>query len=420
MAVRTNYQWVNGKYVDPNAKQVDPAAPLPDAAPQVAFRDFQLGTVVVFNSDDPFAQVAGLTEDVEAATWNWILKTLQTDRWMWSKRHGMSPVRRNPDFWDFLVPGVGLAPVNSFRVIITLFVLLIGPVNFILLKRWQRQNWILFTVPAAALLITLSLIGYALLTDGISVRARTRSITLVDQQAAHAVTWERQSYYAGLAPSGGLSFPADVAVFPLDADPIARFGGRGQPREVSWGQEQRLQQGYLGSRNTAQFLLQRSRPSELGLEVNRDPDGTVMVKNKLHGEILHLLLRDNAGRYFIAEQIADEDSAALTAVEVAEFRRRTQEWVAGHYPSFPAGVDVNMIFQNSGTSWRWTNANSHLSHPEMRNNRSESLVGDYTRQGGSNLPKCRYLAVMGRGSEVPLGVHAAKERDSFYLIVGRW
>ncbi len=56
----------------------------------------------------------------------------------------------------------------------------------------------------------------------------------------------------------------------------------------------------------------------------------------------------------------------------------------------------------------------------MKLNRSESLVEGYTRQGGSSLPQPGYLAVMKGGSEVPLGVPSAKQRGSFYLIVGRW
>ncbi len=70
----------------------------------------------------------------------------------------------------------------------------------------------------------------------------------------------------------------------------------------------------------------------MGLELQRDANGTVMVKNKLHGEIAHLLLRDEAGRYFVAEQIADEDSAALGPSTSLSFADCTEEWVAGGTP----------------------------------------------------------------------------------------
>ena len=59
---------------------------------------------------------------------------------------------RTSIFANLLVPGVGLAPVTEFHVLITLFVLVIGPVNYWLLKRWRRLHLMVLTVPLAAAL----------------------------------------------------------------------------------------------------------------------------------------------------------------------------------------------------------------------------------------------------------------------------
>ena len=226
----------------------------------VRFRDVQLGTVALFADEDAL-------RNGDRLYWHWVLKSLGTERWMWIERNGVSGVRENRGFWKFMVPGVGLAPVKTFVVLLTLFVLGIGPVSFVVLRRWNRPNWLMFTVPIAAAIVTLGLISYALLTDGLSVRGRSRTITHLDQRAGIEATWSRQAYYAGLPPSGGLRYSDECAVYPIDFAPQADYI---RQRRMDWtGTEQHLQKGFLGSRETSQFLVQRCRPSSAGLDIER-------------------------------------------------------------------------------------------------------------------------------------------------------
>ncbi len=104
--------------------------------------------------------------------WVWLLNTFGPERWQWYQRWGLSLERENDDFWNFLIPGVGLAPVTQFQVFITLFMLAIGPVNYFVLRRLGKLNLLVVTVPAGALLVTLALIAVALLADGLGVRVR--------------------------------------------------------------------------------------------------------------------------------------------------------------------------------------------------------------------------------------------------------
>src|SRR5262249_11813678 len=136
--------------------------------------------------------------------WGWIYNTLGQPRWQWYQRQGLSLVNSNNDFWKFLIPGIGLAPVRQFQVIITFFVVLIGPITYYLLRKSGKLNLIVIIVPAVALLITGMLFMYAVIADGLSVRVRARSFTHIDQRAGEAACWTRLSYYAGLAPSDGL------------------------------------------------------------------------------------------------------------------------------------------------------------------------------------------------------------------------
>jgi hypothetical protein len=99
----------------------------------------------------------------------------------WLPRHGLAPNMPNSEFANLLIPGVGLAPVTEFRVLITVFVLLIGPLNYWVLSRAKRLYLLVLTVPLGAAAVTLMLISYALLADGLATQVRARSYTMLDQ-----------------------------------------------------------------------------------------------------------------------------------------------------------------------------------------------------------------------------------------------
>ena len=79
-------------------------------------------------------------------------------RWKWRLRQGLSLDNENPAFHNFLIADVGLPPIQTYRVLISLFVIVIGPLNYWFLRRHGRLHLLLFTVPAAALLASGSLI----------------------------------------------------------------------------------------------------------------------------------------------------------------------------------------------------------------------------------------------------------------------
>ncbi|MEQ8838951.1 MAG: hypothetical protein RID07_19245, partial [Lacipirellulaceae bacterium] len=145
-------------------------------------RSHGLGTVTAFLPTNR-------PRDAVAAAWS----SLISRRAIWQLRHGNAPGSPNYEFNNFLIPGVGLAPVTQFQLLITLFVLAIGPLNYWLLKRAKKLPWLLVTTPVSAGLLTLFLFGYGLLADGTGVRVRARSVTSLDQAAGEAASWARLS-----------------------------------------------------------------------------------------------------------------------------------------------------------------------------------------------------------------------------------
>src|SRR5690606_327498 len=181
------------------------------ARPPFLTRASGLGLVAAIGSDGKF--------NAAAFNWNWLYNTIGPERWQWSMRYGVSLHRPNQDYWNFMIPGIGLPPVRQFQAIITLFVIVIGPVAYYWFRRRGILNLLVVAVPTAALVVTLAMFAYAYLADGLGVRVRARSFTHIDQRRGQAACWARLAYYAGIAPGGGLTFTDDMIVWPLELNP---------------------------------------------------------------------------------------------------------------------------------------------------------------------------------------------------------
>ena len=380
-------------------------------------RDIGLGLIAAMNADDPFPG--------SSSQWATLMKQLQAS---WEQRHGMSLSNKNEGFWRFILEGLGLAPVNLFRVWILVFVLAIGPVNYFLLRRTNRLSWMLMTVPAGALLATLGLLVYALITDGIGARYRVRSITHIDQRAGLAATWARQVYYAGIAPSGGLTFPTDAVVHPIVQSPNYEFPA--SQRQVNWqDRQQRLTGGHMQSRVMSQFMVLRSRESPLGIDVHNQAD-RVSITNRLGARIRDIYLVAEDGRRYGGVDLA---TAAGESVELMEqtdpvaIHRRLLELIEEHPLALPEGFDMaslNDIEQMNGTYYYGYYGNNAIISTRTSILEKHLSIITGTSKGSTVRNKAfvrprTYVAVVDGCAEVPIGVDGT-EQDSLYLITGAW
>ncbi|NOX53486.1 MAG: hypothetical protein GXP27_03440, partial [Planctomycetes bacterium] len=230
-----------------------------------SIRKLMLGQIIAFPRD-PFP---GTPND-----WAWLLSVLTKSRYDWAWRHGLTARDENPNFLEFLIPGIRTVPAKSFVVLITLFTLVIGPVNFFFLKRRNRLYLVLLTIPLIAFLTSMTLFAYSVVAHGVSVRSRVRSLTVVDQKAKRSVTVARVALYAGLAPSEGLRFLPETAVYPI-WPPEQSF----QTGVVDWTSAQHLRSGWLASRTRTQFLVTTCRAERGRLDVSPPKDGQLTIAN---------------------------------------------------------------------------------------------------------------------------------------------
>ncbi len=385
-------------------------APKVPGKPPFLVRRLGFGRVIALASEAPFPG--------DPWQWGWVFNTMGESS-SWQSRYGCSFSGDNPAFWKFLIPGVGLAPATVFRVLISVFVLLIGPVNYLVLRRYKRLHLLVLTIPLGALLVTGVLFGYALICDGLGVKVRGRSLTRIDQRRGQAVCWARLSYYAGLAPRGGLRFSDDVAVLPFPPDEESYSGTH---RVTVWDGDQQLARGWLTSRTPIQYFTIRSRASRRGLDIQpaRGSGDTLSVKNRLGTSIAMLAIRTHQRKYYWATDLAQGKTGTARPVTEAKAAARLRKVLMDNEPAFPLGMvgqsHVHALGARRRPPYYYHTSVQIPASPEkslMERGLTALCVAGKIKPGS-------YVAVVQRQPELELGTPGAEEKGSFHVVLGEW
>jgi hypothetical protein len=287
---------------------------------------------------------------------------------------------------------------------------------------------LVLTIPASATLVTVLLFGYAIVADGLGTRVRARSVTHLDQRRGHAACWARLSYYAGVAPSGGLTFSDDVAVLPFVFDPVSQSGWRSVEQAMSWDEDQHFKRGWLASRTPTQFLTLRSRPSKLRLAIDdtRRASDELVIENLLDAPIEQLAVRTADGKYYWATDVDRGGAARAKRTETSEAVSRLRKCLADNQPGFPPGMDRQSssgVFGLRGGRRYYTIYGGNRSEsPTQGTSRLERSLQDPAMSGGGRplLAPGTYVAIVRESPEVELGTDSAREEASFHVILGEW
>jgi hypothetical protein len=193
------------------------------------------------------------------------------------------------------IPGISGIPARTFLAILLLFSVVIGPVSYRFLRRRGQLILLVLTAPLISLISIALLTGYALADEGFRVQGRAVTFTMLDQAKKQAATRATVSLYApGLAPTAGLHFSRDVAVFPIGAD----GSGSRERMALDLTDAQVFTQGLLATRaptNFEQVTFRPARerltftPSAGGLTVTNGLDSSVTVLRYRDGDTLYTL-----------------------------------------------------------------------------------------------------------------------------------
>lgn len=223
-------------------------------------------------------------------------------------------------------------PTRGIVLIMLAFVVLIGPVNIVLLNRYKRRIWMLWTIPVISFFTTLLVFVYSLLNEGITPDIRIAGLTVLDQVSHHAATLGGTAFYCPLTPSRGLNFDYET-----EATPLVRVGyGAGSSREVDWSQSQHFQRGWVSARIPAYFHIRKSEISRERIEVSNE-NGALQIVNGLGAPIKSLWLADANMNLYEANNVAAGQKTAL----ISSKQLRTPE------RSGPYGLKRDMGFSIS-------------------------------------------------------------------------
>lgn len=235
----------------------------------------------------------------------------------------------------------GDLPLRGLMVLLVLFALLMGPVNFLWVRRMRRPLLLLVTVPGIALMTSLGLLIFGVLSQGLDIKVTSRSYSFLDQADHQATTAEVRRIFAGSSPGEGLRPGLGTALFPEPRFWFRNFRS-GYRFEQNLDEGRLLAGDYLPIRRPVVQLLLTDRPSRLRLEVEQDGEGA-RVSNALGGRVESLYLRDAQGRYHhLMGALAQGESALLVpglelTDEDEQERALEAFWGPGVGTGLPAG-----------------------------------------------------------------------------------
>lgn len=382
----------------------------------VSARPMGLGFVLTIQESDVFPGTR--------RQWTALINSIPSWRALWSVRNGVSLSDSNADsYWNFAIPGFGMAPVMLFVALISVFVVVLGPVNYAWLKRRNQLSLLIFTVPLGALFTIFSLSAYALLGDGVSTRVRTWSVTELDQRNGRGTSFSHQTYYAGIPPWGGLTFPSDAAVYPVDQLEERMGWGRDfelkrATRAANWDEGQNLTRGFIASRTLSQMVVIRPFQSERKLLFKEDK-----VTNQLGVPVKHLFLRGGDDRVLYCANLAPGETEMLRAMEEGD-QTAIKDLIAGAKPQLMEDFDstaVSAAIMGSSRTRYYGGTRTYTATAEGDGVLLEELqlFEDPVRTKTTIAPQT-YMAIADQAIELPLGSKSAVEVMSLHVIRGKW
>lgn len=376
----------------------------PNAPESIKRRNLQLGQVFLFASS-PFP---GSMQD-----WvNWIDAT-GLDRLSWSRRTGIGSPEGQTDFYEFLVPGVGDVPIIAFLCIVTVFAIVIGPVNYWFFYRRKQLHLLLLTTPLIAILTSTFLFIYAAASDGFGIRSRTTSVTLLDHRSESAVTLQRLCFFAGLAPFDGMRFSNETAVFPF-RPPNTVYSAS----YVDLTQGQHLTSGWLPSRTMTQYELITRRKERARVEVTRVANVNEMqFASGLPWHIEYLLLVDENGQEYYGENLKAGGTAKLR-IATSDDRNRMHNAATNAKPVMPVGVTEGYAHPR-----RYAYTNYQTNRSFVANAPREKMLAPlYNYSGGLNsrpfVDRRHYLAILSDKPGLEQGINSNPSNKDLNVLIG--
>ncbi len=375
----------------------------------IGYRPYMQGTLFAFQKN-PFE---GTMQD-----WGWLLKTLGKNKYSWRQRHGVAPRGRNSDFLMFLIPGISGVPVIPFLLLISIFTIIIGPLNYFFLMKKKQLYLLVLTIPVIAFITSFSLLGYSMIAHGFGVKSRVRSVTVLNQNNNTAVSTARVSLFAGITPSGGLKFSPNTAVYPIWKSQNEFTSGT-----VNWSDHQSLTSGWIRSRTNTQFLIKEHRTERGRLNIKNQTNHKLEIGNGLEWDIEAILVVDEKGTLFEGGELdAGASTQLLPAKNIQKFTK-----LLSRFPlNFPEGIDNHRSYNPLGMGYRGypyygeMPENSFSTSQMEMSIRNLNTIDRRLKQNKVQSLDIRktYYAILKQNPGIGIGIEGTTERAGYHLLIG--
>ncbi len=370
--------------------------PAAEVAKQIRWGSFGAGDITVIQSDDPFPG--------SFQFWQSVVNLHTEPQLQWVQRNGIDIPAGNDNYWMWLIESVGQPPVKSFVFLNTLFVIVVGPLCYLLFRRRGRLYLLYFFAPFLATIVTVGLFAYALAADGIKTQTRIRQITWLDLHNGYAVEQSRQTYYAVFGGGGGIKFADDSAIYPVRNTPAQDRYRRHRSNSARRGQividadSQRFSGSFLPPRNQVQYLVTQPREMDAPL-LFEFAAGTVKVTNRLSYAMDRLLVRDVNSGFWGTKNVAAGATVTLEPASPIDLTDLLDDSV------LPPLGEVPMLNNNRG----WGRG--------IKTGMQVSMLEGKLQRWSQNLPPRSFVATAELGDE-QLGVKDAVVIDSVHVLMG--
>lgn len=224
---------------------------------------------------------------------------------------------------DFPVTADVRLPIRGLFMVVLVFTILLGPVNFIVLKRKNKRIWIFWTLPAISFVACFMIFSYALLVTGWKSYTHVATVTILDENTERATTVGWVGFYSTTTPGDGLQFGYETELTPLG------FRGRTSTAcNMEWSSGQHLSSGWIAAQVPVHFAVRKSESAKQRLTFRKSGEA-LSVRNDLGKDIDTLVVADLDGKVYQAESIPAGSSVALSVT-----RHR------------PGGKDLRTVYSN--------------------------------------------------------------------------
>jgi len=360
-------------------------------------------------------------ERINQSPWNWRAIWLSGPTPPTSIAYAAGGNYHSPSdqYWYGLIPGVSERPVTAFVVVITVFSLVIGPVNFWVVRRAGYPRAIMMTIPMVGMTTAAFFLTAYVLRDGLQTRGRIRSVTLLDQARSEAFSWSRQSTYAAFAPNG-FRVPQGTYVAPV-LSPSARYDVE-IPFVLEQNGDTEIYRGrMIASRKLVQAVVGHVAQTDARLAVGRGTSDNIVVRNRLGCSVSGVVLRDTDGKWHLGQTVRPGARLELVCVSADRATSELRRWYA-RWPTEPSSIITKYYSRRLISRLLGRNTPSMTADTLL----SERIVPFLIEQpvervlNRGELRPGEYAALVESPPFVPIGVPSDQRTPDLELVIGQW